>query len=132
MTNLINIEITRDNLIGILNEYYTNKLGHKVTVSEKHYIGSTGFGMYESTDAVVSMSYTEEVNINGFKATKTINIDLEDIKEILKESLCDYEITNLILDKGITSVGFYETREAYFKGVKLTLKEKSTKLTLRL
>ena len=131
MTEAIKLEITRDNLIGILNDYYTNKLGHKVVVVEKHYIGSVGFGMHESTDAIVSISYTEEVDVRGYKASKTTNIDLEDIKEILKVTFNDYEITDIIINKGIRSVGFYETREAYFNGIKLTLKEKQAKLTLR-
>jgi len=130
MTEVSELKIQREDLINILNEYYSKKLGRKVTVREAHSIGHVG--LYEDEDVEVKFSFDEVISIGAFKGVKTTFLEYEDVKNTLGSYLDEqgYLIDSMTYDAGICSVGYREDRESYFKGVNLKIREKGSIMRL--
>lgn len=128
--NNYKLEISKDELLGMLSNYYTRILGHKIKVEEKSEIEY--FGLYENKGAKVTLYYEETIDILGHKATKTTNISEEELKKVLNELIKEsgYMIDTLMYNKGVRLEGYYrdEIEVSYFNGIELTLREKGKEL----
>ena len=124
------LRINKKELLEILSNYYSKRLGKVVKVQEKHSIEY--FGYYESKSAKVILYYDNEVNIMGHKVKGINYISEEELKMVLGELLQDYAITDIHFNRGITTEGYYtyEHEVAYFDGIDISLKEKQITSTL--
>lgn len=126
------LTISKKELLGMLSDYYSNQIGSRVEVKEKHRIETVGY--YESREAVVEIFYEQKINILNHIATKTTKLSEEDVKDALGELLGDsgFKIKNLTFQSGITTEGYgiYDEYDvAYFSGIELSLEESQMKLT---
>ena len=114
------LDLDSKELLGMLSNYYTDKLGHPIDVQEttKVIIVDDHFG---DTEIVVKFSFEEVIEILGNKAIKTSEVTEKDICDILTELIGDtkYRIT------GITYNSRYLNRdEGCFEGITVSLLEK--------
>ena len=121
------LTISKKELLGMLSDYYSNLIGSRVEVKEKHRIETAGY--YESREAVVNIYYEQSVNILNHNAVKTTSLSEEDVKSALNELISNsgFKIKELNFQKGITTEGYgiYDEYDvAYFSGIELSLEEK--------
>ena len=125
------LNIKKNELLEILSNYFSKRLGKDIKVQERHLIRYVGY--YEIRSAQVKLYYENEVNIMGHKAIGTHYISNEELKVVLGELLPNYTITNIDFNAGITTEGFFTSEHdiAYFEGIDISLKEKQSILTLK-
>ncbi len=131
----MNIKFTKQQVCTILEKFYKEERFIKGKVSIKHYTSQVGFEMYPTTDVIVEMKISGEINLDGMKATVEKRITMEDLKEATTYFLSDLdqEIEKVKFDKGITSkttgYGMCEStkEQGYFNGIIVELKNKTKK-----
>ena len=121
------LEISVQELLGMLSNYFTLKHEKPIQVKEKHCIYTDDRG---DKNLKVEIYYEEQIEILGHTATKTTTLSKEEVREILTELMDNnnYSIESLNYDADIQLKGYYEYEEAVFKGVTLQLKEQQKKL----
>ena len=106
-------------LLGMLSNYYTNKLNKPIAVKETHRVIEVG--IYEDEEVDVDIYYEEEVEVLGHTAIKKVSLEKDDVKKILGELINeDYDIGYIYYKK--------KKKNNVFKGVVVSLNEKQKKL----
>lgn len=130
--NTYKLDIGKEELLGILSDYYSKMFNRKIEAKEKHNITYTG--IYDDKTAEVTLYYEEEISILGHKAKKTTNISREQIENIINELIREQEI---VIDRleynsgvGFEGFGYAEQETAYFDGITLSLRDKQKTLML--
>lgn len=124
------LEITTQELLGMLSNYFTLKLEKPINVKESHSISYEGY--YEDKVSKVEIFYEETIEILGHTATKTTTLSKDEIKSILNELIDNekYTIDSLYYNASIETKGYYrdEYEQAVFNGITLNIKEKQKTL----
>lgn len=123
--NNYEMEIGKDELLGILNNYYLRKFNKKVNVKveiEKEY------DYYEDEYFVAKLYYNDSIELLGHKATRKVNISDAEIIDALNELLIheNYEVDYIVRNLEEKTVGKYkdEHTESVFAGIKLSIRKK--------
>lgn len=115
----------KDDILKALSDYLTLQKDKPIVVKEKHRINYVGY--YEEKELEVTIYYEETVEILGHPATKTVEMDKEDVKEILDDVLNEkgYYIQNINYQTEIRSGYCYpgESDNPSFNGIELTIGE---------
>lgn len=124
------LNIKKNELLEILSNYFSKRLGKAIAVQERHSIECVGY--HEDKISQVKLYYENEIDIMGHKAKSTHYISDEELEAAFGELLPNYTITNIAFDAGITTEGYYTSEHdvAYFDGIDISLKEKQSTLTL--
>ncbi len=132
----IKMDIDKENLLIILSDYFSEKLGRNVNVDCNVTIKHVSYG-YDDCEAVPDIVFfIKEVISNGkVTATTTTYLDQNDLEEAIKDyvSSSDYEFESFKYKGGVRLAGYFrdEYEEAYFEGLDVKLKEKAMQRRLR-
>lgn len=113
----------KDEVLKALSDYFTLQKNKPIQVKEKHYIDYVGY--YEEKVLAVKLFYEEQVEILGHQATKTVEMEKDDVKAIFDDLLKEkgYFVKTLNYQTEIESGYCYpgERDEPSFKGIELNL-----------
>lgn len=129
MTEKITLEIKSNELKKMLLEHY-KEIYKDESISIIIHSSKELVGLYEIESLVTNIKLRRNVNINlkigKCSSTLEEEITLQDIKDILQESLNEqeYEVIDLRLDTDKRLEGFYETEHIVFNGLIVDLKKK--------
>lgn len=132
--NTHKIEITKEELLTALSDYYSKLNNTDIKVKEEHNVDFIGF--YEERVVKVRIYYEQKIEILGHTATETKEISLEEIKEIINEELNEkgYTIENITYISGISDIEYPRNvpyDEVYFDGIELQVAKKPQILSLK-
>jgi len=129
----IKMEIGKKELLSMLSQYYSEKLGQTINVKSKVESVLKGYGMGEYEDTEVELYFSYGKSIGPTTVTITTTLEEDDIKGSLNDILSNlnYKVESINYKKGIHLAGYYEHKEAYFNGISLDIKEKGLEKTLR-
>lgn len=118
------IKLTENELKQVIEKYIkeqTNNIIKLIIVTKKE----IQFYGYETEYAKTHYYFEKEINILGLTKLARLEITEEEIKEILKNILKDYEIININFESGFEHQTQYEFATPVFKKVKILFKEKN-------
>jgi len=124
MNSSLIVQIGKEELKKLIESYYLNAYGTKVEFKVKSEITYSGYR--ECYREGKTKFYCESsVNIGNLTKKGTFELSEEEIKEILKMLISDFDIDSIKLKTDIDYVGIYEEQQAVFKGAEVVIKNKS-------
>ncbi len=117
----------------VVEEYYRKHEDFEGTFSCKTQLESVGYGLCESTDAVLHMKIVGKMNIGGIEIPMTLDVAEEDVKNAFRTTLADAGCTvgEINFDVGVSEktegygLGEHTVSSPYFRGVNVSVKEKN-------
>lgn len=119
------INYTKEETLGLLQEYYKKLEGREVKASIKASKGC--IGLYEDEGCVTTISVTEKMDIGGIQKDVVTYLSKEEVEKNLTAlfELYGFKLNSVNFNDGLNSrwegYGFEETevKTAYFKGITL-------------
>lgn len=120
--NNITIELNKEELENLLLDYYRKYYeDNSITISSLATEKRVGY--YESRVLVAEIKLKRNLKIGNYTVAAEEKIEIEDIENILKESLdsAGYQIKSTTFNIKEECYGFYENGRISFKGIKVLL-----------
>ncbi len=117
----------------VVEEYYRKREDFEGAFSCKTQLEPVGYGLCESTDAVLHMKMVGKMNIGGIKIPMTLDVGEEDIRNVFRTMLANagYTVSSVSFDAGVSQkiegygLGEHTVSSPYFRGVNVSIKEKN-------
>ena len=126
----IRMTIKKDDLIKMLNAYYSELLGEKVLINSQTETVWKGYGVSEHEEPEVNFSYTIDHNLGGAILRVNNTLDDNDLKVALNAILSKIGYSVESIEYKTTSGSFRDEGVYTFTGLEVKVNKKGMEMTL--